>query len=103
VASEPRAPLGHGGSVQLNLTAATPAADSGTFQVNGQPCLAVSFPFAGPPSPTPAVPVVPDPALASRAQLADASNTRPKATRPPHPSAANGNNNGKGASGDNPQ
>jgi hypothetical protein len=100
VASEPRSPLGHGGSVQLSLTAATPAADAGTFQVNGQPCLAVSFPFTG--APAPAAPIAPDPVPAPLAQSSDTPAGQPKATRT-HPSAANGNKNGKRASGSNPQ
>jgi serine/threonine-protein kinase len=98
VASEPRSPLGHGGSVQLSLTAATPAADAGTFQVNGHPCLAVSFPFAAEQAPT--APAGSDPVLApvgqSDAQSSDAPTARPKPTKQPHSAAANDNRNGNG-------
>jgi serine/threonine-protein kinase len=99
VASEPRSPLGHGGSVQLSLTAATPATDAGTFQVNGQPCLAVSFPFTGAPAPT--APAGPDPVLAplAQSQSSDASTARSKPTKQPHSSAAGDNGNGNGRSG----
>ena len=50
--------LDHGASVPMSLTATDPAPDPvpGSFRVNGQPCLSVSFPFTGTNSgPVPAV------------------------------------------------
>jgi hypothetical protein len=48
-ASVAQNPLGHGESVPMSLTASAPAADPmpESFRVNGQPCLAVAFPFLG--------------------------------------------------------
>src|SRR6185369_8314251 len=70
VASEPRSPLGHGGSVQLSLAAATPA---------------------------PTAPAGPDPVLAplAQSQSSDASTARSKPTKQPHSSATGGNGNGR--------
>src|SRR5262245_17184865 len=41
--SDPGDPLDHGDSVQLSLAAATPVAATGSFAVNGERCLSVSF------------------------------------------------------------